>query len=160
MSKQDKISCTEPKPIFIYGTLRALSLLAWALTGDATRVEAVAALVRPATVDGFARYSLRYRDYPAVVRKDCADSSVDGLLLMLETRAQRMKLDNFEGEEYKVTPVTVRLDSGDTIEADMYVWNGNADAVSSEPWDLAKFTNERLEDWLDLFEGMELVGDD
>ncbi|RSL84298.1 hypothetical protein CEP51_004006 [Fusarium floridanum] len=156
MAKQS----TTPRPLFVYGTLRALPLLSWALTGDASNTEAVLPLLHPAKVYGYARFALRNRDYPAVVQHEDASSVVDGYLLLLKTTSQRKKLDDFEGEAYKVTPVSVELVDGITIDADMYVWDGDIGAVSTEPWELDTFIKERLEDWIDLFEGMELVGED
>lgn len=47
------------------------------------------------------------------------------------------------------------------VEVDMYVWDGDMSEVSlQEPWELEVFIADRLGDWLDLFEGMELVGGD
>ena len=40
------------------------------------------------------------------------------------------------------------------------LWNGDLDAISTEDWDLETFIRERLDDWLELFGHMELVGDD
>jgi hypothetical protein len=34
------------------------------------------------------------------------------------------------------------------------------DDISPEPWDLEVFVKDRLDDWIDLFEGMEPVGDE
>ncbi|KAI2629508.1 AIG2-like protein [Hypoxylon sp. NC1633] len=156
------MSSSKPRPLFIYGTLRALPLLAWALTGDKSNIPAVTRLIQPAKVYGYARFSLRNLDYPAVaVVKDKPDSSVDGYLLMPETTSQRRKLDNFEGEAYKAVPVTVTIsDSGkETVEADLYLWVGDPDVLTVDPWELETFEKERLGDWLDLFEGMELVGE-
>ncbi|KAH7121364.1 hypothetical protein EDB81DRAFT_228883 [Dactylonectria macrodidyma] len=150
---------SKPRLLFVYGTLRALPLLAWALTGDASNTEAVAALTAPAKVYGYARFSLRHCDYPAVIKHN-EDSYVDGYLLNLETTSQRKKLDDFEGELYKVTPVTVILETGDAVEADLYVWDGDSEALLSEPWELETFISERLDDWIDLFDGMELVGEE
>lgn len=152
-----------PRPLFVYGTLRAMPLLAWALTGDASNKVAVSALARPATVSGYARFSLKNCDYPAVIKHP--DSSVDGYLITLATQSQRKKLDNFEGELYKVTPILVTIwgsdgQSEETIEADMYLWNGDIDAVLPDPWEFETFIRERLDDWIDLFDGIELVGDD
>lgn len=65
------------------------------------------------------------------------------------------KLDNFEGEAYLATTVNVRC-FDEFVEATAYVWAGE-DTVSDEPWDLEKFEKDRLEDWLDLFEGMEFI---
>ncbi|KAL7628564.1 hypothetical protein AAE478_000079 [Parahypoxylon ruwenzoriense] len=156
---------SKPRPLFIYGTLCAMPLLAWALTRDASKTLAASTLTQPAKVYGYARFSLHNCDYPAVVKHNL-DSSVDGYLLTLETTSQRRKLDDFEGEAYKATGVAVTLlDSdglprGEIVDADMYVWAGDAETLTAEPWELEVFIRERLETWLDLFEGMELLGED
>jgi gamma-glutamylcyclotransferase (GGCT)/AIG2-like uncharacterized protein YtfP len=160
-SKEDQ-RCPNPTPIFIYGTLCATPLLAWALTGDCRNVDLVTPLLRPAKVSGFARYGVRGRDFPAAV--ECPGSHISGYLVTCDTVSQRRKLDDFEGEVYKATPVRVQIlgQDGDTtmefIEADMYLWNGSHDDLTLQLWDLDAFTKERLEDWLDLFDGMELIG--
>lgn len=141
-----------------------MPLLAWALTGDASNAESISSLARPARVYGYKRFSLHNRDYPAAIEHD-PQSSVDGYLLTLDTTSQRRKLDDFEGEIYQPTRVSVEIlgpegEPSEMLEADMYVWNGEPDLVSSESWDLETFVKERLEEWIDLFEGIELVGDD
>ncbi|KAF4948845.1 hypothetical protein FGADI_9335 [Fusarium gaditjirri] len=148
----------KPRPLFIYGTLRDRPLLAWSPTGDAANTEPISALASPATVRGYARYTVRSRDYPAVVEKD--GHQIDGDLLILGTKSMWKKLDDFEGEMYTPTSVDVVLEDGNTVEADVYVWAGDEDALTDEPWELHTFVKERLEDWLDLFEGMEIVGND
>ena len=47
---------------------------------------------------------------------------------------------------------------GSELDAFTYVWNGEADAVTDEVWDFEYFESERLDTWLELFGGMELVG--
>ncbi|KAK4141928.1 uncharacterized protein C8A04DRAFT_38709 [Dichotomopilus funicola] len=129
---------TTPKPLFVYGTLCALPLLAWALTGEATQVDAIKGMLCKATVSGYKRYAL-YGSTQA---------------------------DDFEGEVYKVTPVTASIEPSeddseggqDTIEVDIYVWDGDMAQIFPEPWELDRFIADRLDDWLDLFDGMELVG--
>ncbi|KHN94482.1 AIG2-like protein [Metarhizium album ARSEF 1941] len=160
--KMAQETCTQPKPLFVYGTLCAKELLAWALTGDSSNVDYIDTLIRPARVYGFARYRLRGRDYPAATVR--GDSYIDGYLVSFQSTSQRRKLDDFEGETY--TPVSTRtciLDennecSGEEIPADIYLWNGPAESLTQEPWELQVFVNESLEDWLDLFQGMELTG--
>ncbi|KAI8721655.1 putative gamma-glutamylcyclotransferase [Fusarium sp. LHS14.1] len=147
-----------PRPVFVYGTLRALPLLAWALNDDASKPHDVARLARPAKVHGYARYTLKNRDFPAVI-KQTDESTVEGSLLLLETTSQRNKLNDFEGEDYKATAVTVELEDGTTIDGDMYVWNGDMSDVSTEPWELDTFVKERLQDWIDIFDGMKLTGE-
>lgn len=164
--EHNSVSLQEPRRLFIYGTLCAKPLLAWALTGDASNIDAISRLALPARVSGFARYAVKNCDYPAVVKHNDPHSAVDGYLLHFETASQRKKLDNFEGELYKNTIVTARLldnsgkEYGEAIEADMYLWDGDMDALSPQPWELSTFVAERLEDWIDLFAGMELVGDE
>jgi gamma-glutamylcyclotransferase (GGCT)/AIG2-like uncharacterized protein YtfP len=154
---------TTPKPLFVYGTLCALPLLAWALTGEATHVDAIKGMLCKATVPGYKRCALYGCDYPAAIKDE--NSSIDGYVLLLETTSQRRKLDDFEGEVYKVTPVTASIvrdsehdNEQETIEVDMYVWDGDMAKVSPEPWVLERFIADRLDDWLDLFDGMQLIG--
>ncbi|KIY68932.1 hypothetical protein CYLTODRAFT_394616 [Cylindrobasidium torrendii FP15055 ss-10] len=152
----------KPRPLFVYGTLRAIPLLAWALTGDSSQVHLAEEITRPATVKGYARFSVRHADYPAVIPHD-PTSSVDGNLLRLHTTSQRRKLDDFEGEAYTATSVIVHTTTEDgveeMVEADMYVWAGDPDLIEQgSTWDLAVFIRDRLDDWIELFSGMELVG--
>ncbi|KAF4991869.1 hypothetical protein FDECE_13896 [Fusarium decemcellulare] len=138
---------SKPRPVFIYGTLRVPNLLAWVLTHDFSNITAVQAISRPGKVYGYARYSIHDCDYPAAVKHHNPSSFVDGFLLDLETTSQRQKLDDFEGDQYKAAPVTVVLDTGETVEADMYVWDDDEDALTSLPWDLNWFIRERSALW-------------
>jgi hypothetical protein len=81
-------------------------------------------MLQKGTVKDYICCSLYHRDYPAAIKDD--NSSMDGCLLVLQTFSQRRKLDNFEGESYKLIPVTITIDDidkpgGERIEADMYV---------------------------------------
>ena len=124
-------------------------------------VDQVLSMTEPATLTGFARFSINGRDYPALIHHD-PSSVVDGLLLRPQTQSQRCKLDDFEGETYSVTPVTVIVEKGgieEQVDADVYLWSGNGeDELSNLPWDLEEFKRDRLDTWLDIFSGMELVG--
>ncbi|KAF7980459.1 hypothetical protein HWV62_37922 [Athelia sp. TMB] len=137
-----------------------MPLLAWALTGDSRKVNVVAPLVKPAELKGYARFSLLGKDYPALI-KHYETSIVDGLLLCLQDNSQRKKLDDFEGEAYMVSPVQVTIvgEEGQMVDADVYLWNGERDAISVDCWDLETFIRGRLDDWIELFAGIELVGD-
>jgi hypothetical protein len=116
-----------------------MPLLAWALTGDYRKTDVVAPLVKPAELKGYARFPLLGKDYPALIKHD-KTSVVDGLM---------------------VTPVQVTVaGEGQVVDVDIYLWNGARDTVSADHWDLDTFIEERLDDWIELFAGMELVGDD
>ncbi|KAN0124817.1 hypothetical protein V8E52_001369 [Russula decolorans] len=131
-----------------------MPLLAWALTGDSRKTDVVAPLVKPAELKGYARFSLLGKDYPALVEHD-ETSIVDGLLLCPQDKSQRKKLDDFEGEAYTMTPVQVTVagdsEEGQMVDADIYLWTGERDAVSVDRWDLDTFTREHLNDWIELF---------
>jgi len=134
-------------------------LLAWALTGDPTKEDQVISLTESATLEGFSRFSIIGKDYPALVRHE-PTSTVDGLLFRPQTPSQRRKLDDFEGESYAVTPITVLVEKNgtqDRVDADVYLWNGDTE-LSRLHWDFEEFKRDRLGDWLDIFSGMELVG--
>lgn len=154
-----------PRPLFVYGTLQAKPLLAWALTGDASNVDTVSPLMHIAQVSGYKRLTVHHSDYPAVIKTNDF-SMVSGHLIRLETVSQRKKLDDFEGELYTVVPIAVQVldkqhnPTGEIVDADMYIWNGEMELLGMEDWELDYFIENRLEDWLDLFEGMVLVGDD
>ena len=99
------------------------------------------------------------KDYPALVKHD-EMSTTDGLLLFPQNKSQRKKLDDFEGEAYTVAQVQVTvIGEAQMVDADAYLWNGEREAVSVEPWDLDTFIRESLDTWIELFAGMELVGD-
>ena len=140
-----------------------MPLLAWALTGDSRKTNVVTPLVKPAELKGYACFSLLGKDYPALIKHN-ETSIVDGLLLCPQDMSQRKKLDDFEGEAYTVNPVQVTVvgegGQDQMVDADIYLWNGERDAVSADRWDLDTFIRERLDDWIELFAGMELVGDD
>ncbi|ATY61064.1 Major facilitator superfamily general substrate transporter [Cordyceps militaris] len=165
-SRTSSASVGAPRPLFVYGTLRAKPLLAWAVLGDSSRVDDLDDMIRPAQVSKYTRVAVKHSDYPAVIRSVEEGDCVDGYLLQLDTRSQRKKLDDFEGETYAVESTIVSLlgsdghPTGETVQGDIYVWVGDKDMLTTEPWELDKFIKERLEDWLDLFDGMEMVGED
>jgi hypothetical protein len=76
--------------------------------------------------------------------------------------SQWKKLNNFEGEAYTMAPVQVTVvgEEGQMVDADIYLWNSERVAVSVDRWDLDTFIRDRLNDWIELFAGMELVGED
>jgi len=45
-----------------------------------------------------------------------------------------------------------------TVDAMCYVWRGETNSVIDEPWRFEVFVEDNLELWLDIFDGMEFVG--
>ena len=144
-------------PIFVYGTLMAAPLLAWVLTGSSANASSVLSKRKRAHISGFARHPVIGSDYPALVRAT-ENSTVDGYLVLPSNQAEWNKLDNFEGETYTRTTVEAIEEGGTRVEAYVYLWAGSGDALSSGEWAFTYFERQRLEDWLELFGGMEMVG--
>lgn len=134
-----------PRPLFVYGTLLAEPLLAWAFTGDSANVEQIRHIIKPATVKGYTRLAVKNCDYPAAIPSAPDEHGcIEAHLLLLETQTQRNKLDDFEGEIYKPVAVAATvIGTGEPKEADMYVWDGDMDKLGPGPWDLQTFVNER-----------------
>ncbi|KAG0695600.1 hypothetical protein DFH29DRAFT_1083301 [Suillus ampliporus] len=144
-------------PIFVYGTLMAAPLLAWALKGDSSKAEDVLSQRKPGTIFGFKRRCVHHRDYPALIRSN-DNCNFDGYVVFPTSLSEWKKLDNFEGSSYERTPVVVHMVDGSELDAFTYVWKGKADALADEDWIFEYFETERLDAWLKLFGGMELVG--
>lgn len=118
-----------PRPLFLYGTMRAMPILAWLLTEDSRNTDIVLRLVKPAHIKGYARFTVLGKDYPAVIKHN-ESSTVDGLLLRTPDKSHRQAI---EGETYTVAPVQVKVDGEEElVDADVYVWNGPLDEVSEE----------------------------
>jgi gamma-glutamylcyclotransferase (GGCT)/AIG2-like uncharacterized protein YtfP len=157
MPQQETPTDTPIAPIFVYGTLMAAPLLAWALKGDSSKAGHVLSQRKPGTILGFERRRIHHCDYPALVRSNDT-RAVDGYVIFPATLSEWKKLDDFEGDSYKRTPVVVHMVDGCKLDALAYVWNGEADALTDEDWNFEYFESERLDTWLELFGGMELVG--
>jgi gamma-glutamylcyclotransferase (GGCT)/AIG2-like uncharacterized protein YtfP len=161
----------QPKqpPIFTYGTLMSTKLLSWVLTGDSSnyaQIEDQSAVKRlPATLCGYRRVPVFHSDYPALIPAEPTDM-VHGFLVFPSTESQWRKLDDFEGEIYERTLVRCHIrDAGSTgdvgieVEADVYLWVDDHEKLELDgEWSYDIFEKERLEDWLELFDGMEMVG--
>jgi len=136
----------------------AAPLLAWALTGDASKSEDVLAQRKPGRITGFSRHVVLGFDYPALLPSGAAGGVVEGFVVFPRNISEWTKLDTFEGDAYIRTSVIVDVGGEETVEADTYVWAGDRSQLGGEDWSFTFFESERLDDWLELFGGMELIG--
>ncbi|KAG2070779.1 hypothetical protein BDR04DRAFT_1099529 [Suillus decipiens] len=144
-------------PIFVYGTLMAAPLLAWAIKGDSSKADDVLSQRKPGTITGFERRRVHRRDYPALIRGNDT-CTVDGYVIFPASLSEWRKLDNYEGSSYERTPVVVDMVDGSKLDAFTYVWKGEADALAVEDWVFEDFETKRLDAWLERFGGMVLAG--
>ncbi|KAF8899518.1 hypothetical protein CPB84DRAFT_1143792 [Gymnopilus junonius] len=146
-----------PRPLFLYGTLRALPLLAWAITGDPKNVDHVRSLTHPSLLRGFFRTSIAGKDFPALIRR--RSYLIDGLLLRPQTDLQRRKIHEFMGRSYKVVRGSAFIEMEGVkvkVDADVYLWMGEPELLYL-PWDLEVFEREKLEGWLEIYSKMRLI---
>jgi len=144
------------QPLFLYGTLMAKPLLAWLLSGEATNIDIVEQNTEKAVLHGYLRRNVAGKDYPALIKGDKNDQ-VDGILFTPRNINDRRKLHNFEGEQYKLETVHVVSEPGMECEAFAFVWDGEREELEDREWSFAEFENKRLQDWLDLFDGVEFT---
>ena len=157
---KDKEPHFEPQGIFVYGTLMAEEFLSWLLTGTSDNYKSVIAIRQPAVLTHYRRIAVNNGDYPALILGSEFDR-VEGFLIVPSSKSQWKKIDDFEGESYCRHCVHVHLpQAGKTTPAHVYLWQENMDKLLPyKDWSFQYFRENRLQDWLDLFDGMEMVGE-
>jgi gamma-glutamylcyclotransferase (GGCT)/AIG2-like uncharacterized protein YtfP len=124
--------------LFVYGTLQLPDIL-HAVVGE--RWQGTAAVL-----DGYARYRVRGKPYPAIVA--APSGSVSGLLYSEVGALELEQLDRYEGELYERRTLGVRV-GGSTLSAFGYVLGDRHHSLlSTESWDLAAFERDHLAEYL------------
>jgi gamma-glutamylcyclotransferase (GGCT)/AIG2-like uncharacterized protein YtfP len=100
----------------------------------------------PALLDGYARYRVDQRVYPAIVRQ--AGATVSGLLYSGVDTRELEHLDVYEGELYQRTWLEVRAGSGMTGAWTYVLGDAHLDQLAPDPWDLETFERDHLASYL------------
>jgi gamma-glutamylcyclotransferase (GGCT)/AIG2-like uncharacterized protein YtfP len=95
----------------------------------------------PAEAAGFARYAIAGETYPGLIARDGA--SVQGMLYFAVAPDDIAALDAFEGIEYRRMPITVTLASGESAQANTYLYL-LPQKLSESPWLPEAFQMERF----------------
>jgi len=120
---------------FFYGTLMDADVLA-AVVGR--RIGS--ARFQDAILDGFRRVYRRGASYPILL--DDPDGQVDGVVVSALTAADAVRLDAFEGSEYRRAARTVAVAGKGTAEVQVYLTNPGVPA-SKQPWDFEGWRRHR-----------------
>ena len=138
----------------------APEFFSWHLTGSSANHQSIISLRRPASLTHYHRVAVNHGDCPTLIPSD-ASNKVDGFLIVPDSKSQWKKIDDLEGESYRHQCVRVYLPEGNRmVSAHVYVWQGDVEKLLPyREWSFCYFREKRLQDWLDLFEGMEMVGD-
>ncbi|MEO8178977.1 MAG: gamma-glutamylcyclotransferase family protein [Deltaproteobacteria bacterium] len=124
--------------LFVYGTLQLPDIL-YAVVGARWHG-------RAAVLEGYARYQVRGKPYPAIVVEPTG--SVSGLLYSEVGALELERLDRYEGELYERCTLGVRV-GGSRLSAVGYVLGDRHSALlSPEAWDLAAFERNHLAEYL------------
>ncbi len=118
-------------PMFFFGTLMDGDVLA-AVLGRPVAPESM----EPARLRGWRRVGIAGRSYPMLTPH--ATGTVDGLLVHGLDERDRNRLDCYEGPEYRVVLLTVRLRDGREMTAETYL---------CQPGIVASRGEWRLETW-------------
>ncbi|KAJ6783104.1 hypothetical protein PWT90_05926 [Aphanocladium album] len=134
---------------FFYGTLMAPEVFFSVCYGTKSPPAAIQALhtFTPAVLDDHCRHRVRAADFPGVVPE--AGRSVRGIYATGLTTANMKRLDDYEGVEYKLETVRVRLDGeGEAAvkETRTYIFLHPTELENKE-WDFEAFKRDKLKMW-------------
>ena len=113
----------------------------------------------PAILPHHLRSRVRSCDYPGVIPSP--EHSVRGTYVTGLTDGDIYRLDMFEGPQYKLSTVRVRLlkeegdevtgegnVEGEEVETQTYIWIAPVDELEDMEWDYATFRREKLKNWV------------
>jgi gamma-glutamylcyclotransferase (GGCT)/AIG2-like uncharacterized protein YtfP len=127
-----------PGNLFTYGTLQNAEVLA--------QVVGRSWPSSPALLDGYARYRVNDKPYPAIVEQPGAQ--VQGSLYSGVTQRELERLDDYEGELYERCSLRVWVGT-QAMDAFTYLLRAEYRALlSAELWELADFEREHLASYL------------
>ncbi|KAK8142754.1 hypothetical protein G3M48_008297 [Beauveria asiatica] len=136
---------------FFYGTLMAPEVFFSVCYGTKSPAAAIQALhtFTPAVLDDFCRHRVQHADYPGIVPEP--GQSVRGIYVTGLTTANVQKLDHYEGTEYRLETVKVRLDgveegAGKELETKTYVFLKPKELEKRE-WDFEEFKRDKMKMW-------------
>lgn len=130
--------------LFTYGSLMCEDIM--------FRVSGLCEVVGEATLNGFRCLAVRNEEYPAIVPQQNAVTR--GVLYRNISRDGWGRLDEFEGEMYARRLVDVTLISGETLQADTYVFRPEfAHLVTSEDWRFETFLEQGKQRFVNKYVG-------
>ncbi|CAG8455097.1 21254_t:CDS:2 [Dentiscutata erythropus] len=136
---------------FLYGTLIFPEVIGRILSnGGKEKITVDLNSGAPAVLKGYKRYQVRGAWYPAIIKSNENDEA-KGVFLKGLSYNDILKLDDFEGDQYKRMDVKVFVgDSLDPIPAQTYVWIDSANLLDDKDWDSTEFKKKFDMDMIDL----------
>ncbi|KAG9443290.1 hypothetical protein H6P81_014630 [Aristolochia fimbriata] len=137
------MSATSVHSVFVYGSLMADEVVQVLLK----RVPRSS----PAILNGYQRFSIKERIYPAIIPVE--NKQVPGKVLLELNDIELKVLDIFEDVEYGRHAVEISLaGSFEKLPAQTYVWNNKDDPDLFGDWDYEEWRQVHMEDFLKMAE--------
>ncbi|KAI9658616.1 MAG: hypothetical protein M1821_002176 [Bathelium mastoideum] len=146
---------------FFYGTLMVPGILNRVIQNPAISIPSSRTATTPALLAAFRRHRVRHADYPAILPSPDDSACVRGTLVSGLSDADMIRLDRFEGTEYKRQVVEVQILSSDEessnnnqfggkamVQAETYVWIAGKHQLEEREWDFEEFRREKMGRWL------------
>lgn len=130
--------------LFAYGTLMSPEVWSSVVVGNYQS--------RQSVLHGYARYALKGRLYPAMIRQK--GRMVKGLVFQDISPDDILLLDDFEGEAYYREHVEVMTNERKIIKCQTYIATSVLDEILlSDPWDHEVFRKNHLADFMSNYPG-------
>lgn len=128
------LSAAGRQPLFFFGTLMDLDVLAYLLERPIDVAD-----LHPATIHRFRRVGVAWASYPMLVPDEAA--VVEGRLLRRATVRDIARINHYESEEYRAELHHVVTEDGVATAAWLYLGLDHM-APAEEPWSLASWQAE------------------
>ena len=105
-----------------------------------------------ANLRGYARFTVKGESYPGII--PATDAVTEGIIYFDVDELSLERLDEFEGDLYQRTPILVKTAEKEILNAETYVIKPEyRDYLSTNGWDVNKFTKTYLETFLESCQG-------
>ncbi|XP_010425687.1 PREDICTED: protein AIG2 A-like [Camelina sativa] len=141
------MSSSDPPPpsshnVFVYGSILEPAVAAVILDRTADTV--------PAVLHGYHRYKLKGLPYPCIVPFE--SGKVNGKVITGVSVAELNNFDVIEGVDYeRVTVQVVRVDNGEKMKVETYVWVNKDDPRMYGEWDYEEWRVVHAEKFVETF---------
>jgi len=131
--------------IFAYGTLMIPEVMV-AVTARKFRFE-------KAILRGYARFTVEGECYPGIM--PVASAMTEGIVYLDVDERSLERLDQFEGDLYQRSPVSVETDERKIRDAETYAIKPEyKGCLSSKKWNVTEFSQKHLKAFLETYQGL------
>lgn len=131
-------------------------LPAWLIAGTSSQNKLVEERRVKGYLEGYVRRAVLGVDFPAITKGD-EDDKVKGFIFYPRNGDDLHRIDVFEGDLYREEKVTVVTSGHVPVEATCTFGTVTKKGLGDTDWSFEEYESTRLEDWLDLMEGMEII---